>query len=174
MRTLLVISALAVVALTGCTRPAAVREVAAQSKVLLNKAHVSGEALREQFKAQRFDLARSAASYDAIRRDTAQAVSLAEALWRDEKRLDLIEQLRAQQVLDGRVREDAFSPDLVPVQQAITVPDPAPIDIAGLLKAAQALDRMQKERSISAQGFLGFAKSVSDELKKLQDEKDPS
>jgi hypothetical protein len=161
---------LTVILLSACTRPGAVKEVATQAEVLLNRAHRSGEALREQLTAQRTDLAHSAAGYDAIRRDTAQNVTNIETEWRDAKLTALSDQLKTQRAFDQQVREDPFAQTLIPVQPALEVPEPPALDIAGLIKAARALERMQGDRAISLTEALRFAQSVSDELQKLQDE----
>lgn len=153
----------------ACARPLVVREVAKASEPLLASVQRSTKALQQQFAAQRKDLALSKADYEALRIEPARVVSLTDTIWQDLGRNPERAQLAAARRLDQDTRTDPYAA-LTKGAAPLAVSPVATPDLAGLIEAARALDRMKQDRAMSFGEITEFAKSVKEELQKLEDE----
>lgn len=154
--------------LTGCARPLVVKEVAAASKPLIAQVQRASGSLQRQFDAQRKDLALSKAAYETLRSEPARLVTLKEAIWQDRGRTGERNQLAALRRFDADVRAQPYAV-LTLAASLETAPVSAP-DSSGLIDAARALERLEKDRNMSLAEFGEFAASVEAELKKLEQE----
>ena len=153
-----------------CLRPAfVVREVAKASEPLLASVQRSTKALQQQFAAQRKDLALSKADYEALRIEPARVVSLTDTIWQDLGRNPERAQLAAARRFNQDTRTDPYAA-LTKGAAPLAVSPVATPDLAGLIEAARALDRMKQDRAMSFGEITEFAKSVKEELQKLEDE----
>lgn len=153
----------------ACARPLVVREVAKASEPLLASVQRSTKTLQQQFAAQRKDLALNKADYETLRIEPARMVSLTDTIWQDLGRNPERAQLAAARRLDQDMRTDPYAPLTKGTAPLAVSPVAAP-DLASLIDAARALDRMKQARATSLAEIAGFAKSVQEELQKLEDE----
>jgi len=153
----------------ACARPLVVKEVAMASEPLLAGVQRSTKTLQQQFTAQRKDLALSKADYEALRIEPARMVSLTDTIWQDLGRNPERAQLAAARRLDQDIRTDPYAA-LTKGAAPIEVSPVAAPDLAGLIDAARALDRMKQDGRMSFAEIAGFAASVQEELQKLEDE----
>lgn len=136
---------------------------------LLANVQRSTKTLHQQFVAQRKDLALSQADYEALRIEPARMVSLTDTIWQDLGRSPERAQLTAARRLDQDIRTDPYAP-LTRGAAPLEVSRVAAPDLAGLIDAARALDRMKQDRAMSFSEIAEFGKSVQKELQKLEDE----
>lgn len=153
----------------ACARPLVVREVAKASEPLLAGVQRSTKTLQQQFVAQRKDLALSKADYESIRIEPARTVSLIDTIWQDQGRNSERAQLAAARRQDQEIRTDPYAALTKGAAQFEVSPVAAP-DLAGLIDAARALDRMKQDSRMSFDEIARFAASVQEELQKLEDE----
>ena len=169
MRMTRVLSMIFVAALTtACARPLVVKELATVSEPMLADVQRSTRALQQRFADQRQDLALSKAATDVLRIGPARLVNLKDTIWQDLGRGAERAQLNSTRQLDAQIRTDPYA--MFATGGAATVTRVASPDLAGLIDAARALERMKQDHKASLADARAFAESVQEELQKLEDE----
>jgi outer membrane murein-binding lipoprotein Lpp len=160
---------LSVVVLAGCTRPAAVRNVATTAQPLVANLQRMATAAGENMTIHRRDLVRSATQYEALRGDQAALVADRREAWLDSGRGDITEQLDRLSVVQESQRADPLA-TLRPAAPAAAVA-PVRIQLQGLTTIARALDRLKGEQGLTARDLAGFVSEVVTETNKLNAER---
>lgn len=160
---------LAVLVLAGCARPAAVRSVATNAQPLVANLQRMSTAAGENMTIQRRDLVRSAAGFEALRRDQQGLVAEHRANWLDGGREGLVAQLdRLSSVEESQQADPLVTLRAAPAPAAVA---PVRIQLQGLTTIARALDRLKGEQGLTARDLAGFVSEVVAETNKIQAER---
>jgi hypothetical protein len=154
---------------TACTRPAEVRNVAISAQPLVANLQRMSTAAGENMTIQRRDLSRSAANFDAIRRDQSALVQDLRATWLDAGRNSDVAQLeRLTAVSDAQAADPLAT--LRPPSRGEVHP-PVRVQLDGLTTVAKALDRLKGEQGLTSRELAGFVAEVVIETNKIQAER---
>jgi hypothetical protein len=169
MRMLTILLLLA--ACAGCTRPAAVRQVAKASQPVLTTIQSTAKPLRARFQEQREDFVASIASIERTRRLDSEIVLGRENVWGDIGNKDAAALLARYRAEDAAIRANplasltAASPETVKVNT---------IELGGLTKALSTMERLKRSEGLTSYDLIDFARDTSAELKKLEAEAEAS
>jgi hypothetical protein len=158
----------ALLCVAGCTRPAAVRNVATNAQPLVASLQRGALASGQNMAIQRRDLQRRTAQFEAIRRDQLGLTAVYTGAWEDAGRQEDVERLERLSAGEDEIRAEPFAhlrPAAPP--QLATVR----IQTEGLTTIAQALDRLKGEQGLTARDLWGFASEVLEEARKVEEER---
>lgn len=153
---------------SACARPQAVRTVATTAKPLVANLQRASTLSARHLAMQREDVLRSTARFQAARVQSDSEVSEFTEDWLDQGRKAELDRLARFRTNDASLRSDplAHLRPISPIEVA-----PTEISTAGLTAVAKTLDRLEGEKGLSVAQLLSFAREVSDELTKLEEEK---
>lgn len=152
------------IVMSGCARPAAVRQVATASQPVVLQIQRSGAALQQRFALQReaFD-ARAATEVRLAAAAKAEAVAI-ERSWRLGSREKEAKQIVILREGDAALRENPTG--LLPA----TAPSPGAekLDLSALKTSLTALETLKGAKRMTGRQVFNFARDVNDELAKLK------
>lgn len=155
----------------GCTRPAAVRQVATSSQPVLATIQSSAKPLRQRFQEQREEFAASIAAIERTRRLDSEIVVARENVWGDIGNKEAATLLARYRAEDAAIRANPLA------SLATAQPEPVKVDsieLGGLGKALSAMERLKQSEGLTTYDLIAFARDTSAELKKLDAEAESS